>query len=118
MSTLNGRGIIDVEHHTASDTLTTAENGTLHTNVGATGTITLTLPAATLGLNFRFYVGAAYELRIDPNGTELMSLPATGVPGAAGKYLVADLAGESLHLVCAVAGQWAVYGTVGTWTSE
>lgn len=116
--TLAGRYPIDVEAHTASDTLTTAENGTLHTNTGASGTITITLPAATVGLRYRFGVGAAQQLRIDPNGTETISLPSTGVPGAAGKYLVADAIGETVELVCAVAGNWNVYGFTGTWTAE
>jgi hypothetical protein len=118
MSTLNGRGIGSVEAHTANDTLTDAENGTIHTNTGAAGTITLTLPAATVGKRFTFAVGAAQQLRIDPNGTETISLPSSGVPGAAGKYLVADAVGETVQLACVVAGNWAVLGYTGTWTAE
>lgn len=116
--TLSGRGPIAVEHHTANDTLTVHENGTLHTNTGAAGAITIALPAATVGLHFYFAVGAAQQLRIDPNGTETISLPSNGVPGAAGKYLVADAIGETVRLVCAVAGNWAVFGFTGTWTAE
>lgn len=115
---LNGRGAISVEAHVADDTLTVAENGTAHTNTGATGTVVLTLPVATVGLHFYFYVGAAFELRLDPNGSETISLPSSGVPGAAGKYLVADLAGETVRLVCAVAGSWAVFGFTGTWSAQ
>lgn len=116
--TLSGRGLIDVEAHTANDTLTANENGTCHSNKGAAGTITLTLPAAVLGLHYYFYVGAAQQLRIDPNGTETISLPSTGVAGAAGKYLVADAVGETVHLMCCEAGTWAVMGFTGTWTAE
>lgn len=108
----------DVEAHTADDTLTAGESGTVHTNTGASGTITLDLPAAVVGLEFFFYVGAAQELRLEPDGTETISLPSTGVPGAADKYLVADLAGETVHLVCAVAGSWSVMGYTGTWAAE
>lgn len=107
-----------VEAHTAGDTLTAAETGSVHTNTGASGAITIALPAATVGLEFIFYVGAAQELRIDPNGTETISLPSTGVAGAAGKYLVADAIGETVWLVCAKAGTWSVYGFTGTWTAE
>jgi hypothetical protein len=107
-----------VEAHTAGDTLLAAESGSCHTNTGAGGTITIVLPSAVVGLEFFFYVGAAQQLRIDPAGSETISLPSTGVPGAAGKYLVADLAGESVHLQCAVAGSWAVMGFTGTWTAE
>lgn len=118
MSTLNGQNVLGVTAHTSSATLTAVDNGTLHTNTGAGGTITITLPSATVGLNFFFAVGAAQELRIDPSGTETISLPSSGVPGAAGKYLVADAIGETVHLTCAVAGNWNVFGYTGTWTAE
>lgn len=106
------------EAHTANDTLTASETGSTHTNNGAAGAITLTLPAAVVGLEFYFQVLAAQELRIDPNGTETISLPSSGVAGAAGKYLTADAVGESLHLLCCKAGTWAVMGFTGTWAHE
>jgi hypothetical protein len=108
-----------VEAHTADDTLLAAEMyGSVHSSVGATGTITLGLPAAVVGMNAKFAVGAAQQLRLDPNGTETISLPSTGVPGAAGKYLVADAIGETVELVCCSAGSWRVFGFTGTWTAE
>ena len=117
-STLNGRAVMAAEAKTANYTATTSDTGKIFTNTGASGAVTITLPAATVGLNYRFAVGAAQQLRIDPNGTETISLPSTGVPGAAGKYLVADAVGETVHLVCAIAGNWAVFGYTGTWTAE
>jgi len=106
------------EAHTADDTLTAAESGSVHTTVGATGTVVFTVPAATVGLEYFFKVGAAQELRIDPNGTETIALPSTGVQGAAGKYLTANAAGETVHLLCDTAGEWSCYGYTGTWTAE
>lgn len=121
-STVNLLGTVamkrPVEAHAAGDTLTAAETGSVHTNTGASGTITLVLPPATVGLEFFFGVGAAQALRLDPDGTETISLPSTGVPGAAGKYLWADAVGESVHLLCTVAGSWTVMGYTGTWTAE
>lgn len=111
-------GLPVVEAHTAGDTLTTAESGSIHTSTGASGTITIVLPAAVVGLEYSFYVGAVQELRIDPNGSETISLPSTGAAGAAGKYLVADAVGETVHLFCAKAGTWSVRGYTGTWTAE
>lgn len=108
----------DVEAHTSGDTLTAAESGSVHTTVGAGATVTLVLPAAAVGLEFYFRVGAAQELRIDPNGSETIALPSTGVQGAAGKYLTANADGETVHLVCTKAGEWSVFGFTGTWTAE
>ncbi|AMV18255.1 DUF2190 family protein [Planctomyces sp. SH-PL14] len=103
---------------TADFTLTAADSGSIQTSVGATGTITASLPPATVGLEFKFRVGAAQQFRLDPNGTEVIALPSTGVAGAAGKYLVADADGETVYLVCTKAGQWSVFGFTGTWTAE
>lgn len=111
-------GLRVVEAHTAGDTLLSTESGSVHTNTGAAGTITLVLPAATVGQEFVFFVGAVQQLRLDPNGSETISLPSTGVAGGAGKYLVADAIGESVQLICCVAGSWAVLGYTGTWTAE
>jgi hypothetical protein len=116
--TLNGRAPISIEAHTADDTLTTAECGTGHTNTGASGAVVLTLPAAALGLNYYFSVGAAQSLRIDPNGTETISLPSSGVPQAAGKYIACATVGATLRVACAVAGNWAVLGSTAVWTVE
>ena len=116
-TTLSGRGLITVEHNTASDTLTEEENGTLHTSVGAAGEIILALPVAAVGLNYKFYVGAAQNLVIEPNGSDAISLPSTGVPGTGGVNLVANAIGETVDLVCAKAGVWACFGFTGTWAA-
>ncbi len=107
-----------VEAHTADDTLTVAESGSVHTTVGAGDTVTFSMPAAVVGLEYFFKVGAAQELRIDPNGSETIALPSTGVQGAAGKYLTANAAGETVHILCSEAGTWDVYGFTGTWTAQ
>lgn len=65
-----------------------------------------------------FLVGAAQELRIDPAGTETIALPSTGVAGAAGKYLTANAAGETVHLACLADGAWSVVAFTGTWAHE
>lgn len=116
--TINGRGGYEVFPHASGATLSADDSGTIHTNVGASAAIVLALPAAVPGMRFMFNVRVAQELRIDPNGSETINLPSTGVPGAAGKYLTADAVGESVNLVCVVAGNWAVFGHTGTWTAE
>ena len=117
MSTLNGCNTLNVTAHTTSFTLTANDNGSCHTNAGATGAIVATLPAATPGLYFFFSVAAVQELRIDPAALETISLVSSGVPGVGGKYLTADAIGETVTLRCFVAGNWASSGN-GTWTAE
>jgi hypothetical protein len=117
-TSLNGRQLLSVAAHTADFALEVADNGTCHTNEGAGGAIVCSLPAAVPGLHYLFTVEAAQELRIDPDGTETISLPSSGVPGAAGKYLTANAIGESVELFCSNAGSWRVRGFTGTWTAE
>lgn len=117
MSTLNGRQTRTVEAKTANYTVVGPDNGKTFTNQGASGAITFSLPAATPGAWFRFVVKAAQELRIDPNGTETISLP-TGVQQAAGKYIGADAIGERISVECVKAGEWDTSDGVGTWTAE
>lgn len=116
-STLNGRALLEFQVKTANYTVLDSESGTGFTNVGAGAAVTFTLPAAVVGLNYYFAVGVAQELRIDPNGTETISLPSTGVPSAAGAYIVADAIGETVRIACVTAGSWRVFGYTGTWSA-
>jgi hypothetical protein len=117
MSTISGRERLGVFAKTANTTLTNNDCGKVFTNEGAAGAITFALPAATVGMRFRFQVLVAQELRIDPNGTETIGLPSTGAQQAAGKYITADAVGEGIEIFCVKAGSWHVRG-VGTWTAE
>jgi len=99
-------------------TLVAADSGKTYTNTGASAASTAVLPAATVGMEAIFHVNAAFELRIDPNGSQTIGLPSTGVQGAAGKYLTADAVGEWVKLVCVEAGKWTVEGYFGTWAHE
>ena len=102
---------------TADYTVTVGDSGKTFTNTGAAGAVTFAMPAAVAGLKYRFRVGVAQQLRIDPNGTETISLPSTGAPSAAGAYIVADAIGESVDIQCVEAGSWTVFGCTGTWTA-
>lgn len=106
-----------VQTKTADYTVTVADNGRTFTNTGAAGAVVFSLPAAVPGLKYRFRVGVAQQLRIDPNGTETISLPSTGVPSSAGAYIVADAIGETVDIECVEAGSWSVFGFTGTWTA-
>jgi hypothetical protein len=118
MPALNGRGERTVITKTADYTLTRDDVGATITNDGASAPVTFALPPAIPGLWYRFKLKAAQELRIDPSDTETIALPSTGVQGSAGKYIVADAAGEGCEIECVKAGAWEVNSYTGTWTAE
>ena len=104
-----------IEAHTADDTLTAAESGSVHSNLGATATITLTLPdSAPAGTVFSFAVQAAQELRIDPGTAAIRDDSGQ----TADKYKSANCLGASLSLVADSAGDWATIAKNETWTEE
>lgn len=104
-----------IEAHTANDTLTAAESGSVHTNLGASVTVTLTLPAsAPAGTVFSFAVQAAQQLRIDP-GTAAIS---DDSGQTADKYKSASTIGASLTVIADSAGNWATIAKNGTWSEE
>jgi hypothetical protein len=104
-----------VEAHTSDDTLTAAESGSVHTNLSATGTVTLTLPAsAPAGTVFTFAVQAAQQLRIEPGAATICDDSGQ----TASKYKAADAIGECLSLVADSNGDWVTIAKNGTWTEE
>lgn len=104
-----------VEAHTSDDTLTNEESGSVHTNLGATSTVTLTLSAsAAEGTIFAFAVQAAQELRIDPGTAAIRDDSGQ----TAGKYKAADAIGECITLVADSNGDWAPIAKSGTWIEE
>jgi hypothetical protein len=104
-----------IEAHTSGDTLTESESQSVHTNLGATGVVTLTLPAsATAGTTFTFAVQAAQQLRVDP-GTATIRDNSGQTPD---KYKWADAVGESLTLVADANGDWVTIAKNGTWSEQ
>lgn len=104
-----------IEAHTSSDTLTSVESGSVHTNRGATGLVTLTLPAsAWQGATFTFAVQAAFELRVDPGVAAIRDDSGQ----TAHRYKSAGTIGASLSLVADANGDWVTVAKNGTWTQE
>jgi hypothetical protein len=104
-----------IEAHVSNDALTSAASGSVHTNRGATGTVTLTLPAsASPGTTFSFAVQAACELRVDPGTAAIRD----DAGQTADKYMSADALGACLTLVADANGDWATVAKHGTWTQE
>jgi hypothetical protein len=104
-----------IEAHTSDDTLATAESGSVHSNLGATATVTLILPAsAPAGTVFNFAVQAAQELRIDPGTGTIRD----GSGQTADKYKSANAIGACLSLIADSNGDWATIAKNGTWTEQ
>lgn len=103
-----------IEHHTADDTLTLSESGTVHTNLGEDGTMTLTLPQdAISGTHFYFAVMAAQAFRIDPGAAGAVYFD--GSKRTDDMYIWADDEGESVLLVCDGNGDWVALFATGNW---
>jgi len=95
------------------------ESGRVFTNEGAIGTITLTLPPAIPGRQYKFRVAGANELRIAPNSNlEFMRSALTGMLGAGGDVLFADKDGETISLICDKALEWSIYSFFGNWKTK
>ncbi len=104
-----------IEAHTSDEALTVAESGSVHSNLGATGVVTLTLPAsAAAGTVFSFAVQAVQELRIDPGTATIRDDSGQ----TADKYKSADAIGECITLVADSNGDWATIAKSGTWTEQ
>jgi hypothetical protein len=104
-----------IEAHTNDETLPAAESGSVHTNLGATATVTLTLPADALpGTQFTFAVQAAQELRVDPGAATIRDDSGQ----TADKYKCAAAIGAALTLVADANGDWVTVAKNGTWNEE
>ncbi|MHC4739609.1 MAG: hypothetical protein ACYS9Y_11955, partial [Planctomycetota bacterium] len=104
-----------IEAHVGNDTLTEAESGSVHTNLGATGAVTLTLPAsAPEGIIFTFAVQTAQELRVDPDTATIRDNSGQ----TADKYKAADAIGECITLIADSNGDWVTIGKNGIWSEE
>jgi hypothetical protein len=104
-----------IEAHTSDDTLQDWESGSIHTNLGATGTVTLVLPTSVpMGTTFTFAVQAAQQLRIDP-GTKAIR---DDSGQTADKYKWASAIGACLRIVADANGDWATIAKNGTWNEE
>ena len=104
-----------IEAHTGDDTLVESESGSIHTNLGAVSTVTLTLPeSAEAGTVFFFAVQVAQELRIDPGSAAIRDTSGQ----TAGKYKSANAIGECITLVADENGDWVTITKNGSWTEE
>ncbi len=105
-------GVAPLEHHTANFTLTAAHTGTVHTNLGASGAITATLPATPpTGTEFKFVCMAAQELRMEPGAAG--GIYVKGAKQADDKYVSVTDVGDFVHLIADGNGDWVAVASIG-----
>lgn len=100
-------------------TITGAKSGTTYTNSGASAQVVFNLPVATVGLVYEFInarsVNIATGVQLKANGTDTIStlVGTSSVGGTATSGAI----GDSIKLVCDVAGKWqGIYGA-GDWAT-
>ena len=104
-----------IEAHTADDTLTQTETGSIHTNAGAGSTVTLTLPAdPDVGTLFTFAVQSAIHLRIDPGTAAIRD----DCGSTADKFKSANAIGACLTIAADADGNWVTIAKNGSWIEE
>ena len=104
-------GVSPLEHHAADFTLAAAHTGTVHTNLGATGAITATLPAdPPTGTEFRFVCMADQELRMAPGAAGGIYIK--GAKHADNKYVSVTDIGDFVHLIADGNGDWVAVASI------
>jgi hypothetical protein len=104
---------------TNSYTINKAESSEIFTNSGAAGGFIFTLPTASEGLFFEFYVTTAKNIRITPQAGDVLR----GYDGitqttlGAGKYTQSTTLLSKIKIKCVIAGYWE-FERLGTWTDE
>jgi len=104
--------------HTSNYNLSEGESGTLHTNRGASGTITISLPeGASMGVYYHFFVAAAQNLRVDPGASAILNMN-TDDQDILSYKTVANAVGESILFVSNGFNEWYPIQRYGIWITE
>ena len=97
---------------TADETLTTADNGKRFSNNGATGVVTLTVPASVAGQKWHFTRrNSTHAFRIEPGGSFLAG-------AGFGKYVQLDTDGASITMEYHVTGTYVITSQSGSISYE
>jgi hypothetical protein len=104
------------ENVATGETVLVADSGKTFVTIPATASqsSTFTLPASAVGLEYTFVMGTVGLISVDPATTGDTILY---VGLHAGDRITSPAAtGDSVTLICPVAGSWAVKAMFGTWT--
>ena len=84
------------------------------TNEAAAGAINFTLPTATAGLTYEFYIQAAQELKVTAAAGD--TIRNAGTVSAAAGDIKASTVGNLVKIVAINGTEWIVETITGTWT--
>lgn len=111
LATTGPLGANRIDHHTASFNVTRADSGTVHTNLGAVGPITASLPQnPPTGTELKFVCMADQELRLAPGFAGGIYIK--GAKQADNKYVAITDIGDFVHLVADGNGDWVAVGSI------
>ena len=91
---------------TANYTILALDSGLRFVNIGAVATNRFDLPTAAAGMHFWFYEDAAFDMRVQATGTDVIRDAATVSPAAGGITL--NAVGTTLHIFSPKALLWVV----------
>ena len=111
---LIGAGSFVMASKIANYAVLASDNGTHFDNIGASGTVIFTLPAAARGLNFEFLVSAAFTIEILCAGTDKIAIGGTNSAGGGNAQSAAPF--NTLAIESHAAGQWVSRSATGSWT--
>lgn len=100
-----------ITHHATNFTLTAVQSGTTHSNLGAGGTITATLPQSPpKGTVFYFVCMADLALQIDPGAAGGIYIK--GAKQTDDKYASVTDIGDFIHVIADGNGDWVAVSSI------
>ena len=97
---------------TANYTIPATACGTAYNNVGATGSVTLTLPAAAPGLSYTFTVDASQTVEVLRAGSDQIAI---GASNSSSNNVTSSGPYATLTIYAYKTGQWVASSSTGTW---
>lgn len=98
---------------TANFAVPTSACGTMYNNIGATGSVTFTLPAAAPGLWYGFTVDAAQTVEVLGAGTDQIAI---GASNSSSENVTNATPYGTVVIYAYKTGQWVAISSTGTWT--
>tara|TARA_R100001244_G_scaffold25113_2_gene25463 strand:+ start:115795 stop:116439 length:645 start_codon:yes stop_codon:yes gene_type:complete len=110
---------LNTTNFTADGTVNVQDTGAVLTNIGAAGTVTITLPSGpSEGQNFTIYRVDNQILRVQPTASESNAIIVAAGKQVDDNYIELGAVGSCIKLVCNTQGDWMAVYENGTITPE